>query len=135
MRMRLRIEGAVEYFLAFLFMWGGFNALGAEVPSLTGPLALLVGQYVIYFYAAFFFFTGALLLYAKLRKKKYAHKSALVLMYLTCVYVTILSIAIDGITFGLLPNILVGVAAAYLWIRWKFRTEYFDPNEIRRIGI
>lgn len=135
MKMRLRVEGAIEYFLALLFMWGGINALSAEIPALSGVTAFLVGKYFIYFYAAFFFFTGALLLYAKLRKRRNAHKTALVIMYLTCVYVTVLSIAISGITFGLIPNLAVGIVSAYLWLRWKFRTEYFDPKTYRRIGI
>lgn len=128
MKWRNRIEGFFEYVLAALFIRGGINViLNAEPLVLPGIFTYLVGPVAILVYGALFLLTGLLMLYAKIGKRKRLHKHVLMTMYLTCIYVFILAVLLNGFTTGLLMTIAVGFVSAYLWLRWKIRTEYLDP--------
>lgn len=124
----------VEYVLAAMFIRGGIRILflGVEPIQLPGLLTYLVGEFAIFAYGCMFLFTGLLLLYGKWFKKKRCHKTALLTMYLTCIYVLVLAILINGLSSGLLVTVAVGVASAALWMRWKFKTEYIDGKEFKK---
>lgn len=121
----------LEYVLAFMFIRGGINVLfGTTEPlQLPGLLTYLVGEAAIFVYGASFLATGLLLLYGKWFKKKRVHKTALLIMYLTCIYVLVLAIMLNGLSYGLLVTVAVGVVSAALWMRWKFKTEYLSSKQ------
>lgn len=124
----------LEYVLAFMFIRGGANILffGVEPIVLPGILAYLVGEFAILGYGIMFLLTGLALLYAKWFKKKGLHKFVLLFMYLTCIYVLVLAIMINGLGWNLLITVAVGVTAAALWIRWKFKTEYISSAQFEK---
>jgi hypothetical protein len=130
-RAREILYSVLEYALAAMFIRGGIRILFFDVEpvALPGILAYLVGEAAIFVYGAMFLLTGLLLIFAKLAKKKTLHKTILMVMYLTCIYVFALSVAINGIVIGQLLTVVIGVVAAALWIRWKFKTEYISPTE------
>ena len=128
--MKERIYSILEYVLAIMFIQGGARVfLFSEAQVLPGIFTILVGQYAIYLYGLFFFGLGIALLAAKIFKKTGLHKNSLLLMYLSTVYVLVLAIAINGLGFGLLLTVTVGLVAAFLWLRSKLDTEYVDPQE------
>lgn len=130
-RVREILYSVLEYVLAAMFIRGGVRILffGTEPVALPGILSYLVGEAAIFVYGAMFLTTGVALLYAKWFKKKRLHKFILMFMYLTCIYVLVLAILINGLGWNLLLTVGVGVTAAALWIRWKFKTEYISPDE------
>lgn len=131
MKKREIFYSVLEYILAALWIRGGVNILffGVEPVTLPGFLTYLVGAEAIVVYGCLFLLTGLSLLYAKWWKKKTLHKYVLMVMYLTCIYVLVLAVLINGLSSGLLLTIFAGVTSAALWIRWKFKTEYIDPGE------
>jgi len=130
--MKEKLFSALEYALAALWIYGGINSFFANPLSGPSPIyELLAGQEAIYFYALLFFVNGALLVYAKVFKKKKLHLVSLAGMYLTCIYVLILSYLLGVLSLGSLLTVAAGVAAAVCWMRWKFRTEYLNPEQFR----
>lgn len=130
--MKDKIYSIVEYLLAGLWLYGGINSFFAN--PLDGPAPiydLLASQEAIYVYAVLFFLNGLLLLYAKIFKRKKTHLVALTGMYLTCIYVLILSYLLGVLSGGSLLTVTAGVAAAVCWMRWKFKTEYLSPEQFR----
>lgn len=127
---RSRAESALEYLLAFMFIQGGIKVfLFSEPLVLPGIFMYLVGQYAIYLYGLIFFLSGAALAFAKFKNRKKWHKYSLMAMYLECIYVIILSTALNGLTLGLSSTFVVAIASGYLWLQWKFKTEYIDPKD------
>lgn len=125
-----RVYSILEYVLAALFIRGGVMIfLFFEPPEAPSILTLLVGEAAIYGYGIFFAMTGLALLYAKLCKNKKVHKWALFAMFIICCYVFGLSVAIAGLSMDLATTVIVGIASAVLYLRWKMRTEYVDPAE------
>lgn len=127
---RCRIESGLEYILALMFIQGGIRTLlFADPVVLPGIFSYLVGSAAVYVYGALFLTSGLLLLYAKIRKHKKLHKHLLMAMFLTCVYVLILALAINGFVPRLILTVSVGAVAAYSWLRWTIRTEYINPKD------
>lgn len=131
MKKREIFYSIVEYLLAALWIRGGINILFFDVEpvALPGIFTYLVGAEAIIVYGALFVLTGLAMVYAKLAKKKTLHKYVLMTMYLTCLYVLIIAIAVNGLHWGLWLTILAGIVSAALWVRWKFKTEYINPDE------
>lgn len=134
--MKDRIFSIVEYLLSALWIYGGFNTLFADPLNTPSPIYdLLAGQEAIYFYGAFFLLNGLALLFAKVFKRKKIHLIALAGMYLTCIYVLILAYLIGVLSTGSLLTVVSGVAAAVCWMRWKFKTEYLNPEDFRDVDL
>lgn len=131
MKKREIFYSIVEYVLAALWIRGGINILFFDVEpvALPGVFTYLVGDVAIYVYGCMFLLTGLSLLYAKWWKKKTLHKFTLMFMYLTCLYVFALSVAIFGIATSQILTVVAGISSAALWVRWKFKTEYINPDE------
>lgn len=118
----------VEYLLAILFIQGGIKALFFSEPVLVpGLLAYLVGGTAIHAYGFLFLLMGVLLLIAKWFKRRILRRNVLMAMYLTCIYVLVLAITVNGWYPRLLLTIAAGVTSAGLWMRCKLKTE--NPNE------
>lgn len=123
-------QSIIEYLVSLLFIYGGLSLIGMPPLEGEGVLVLIFGgQVALYIYMGLFTLLGAGLIYAKVRKKKRLHKNMLLGMYLTTIYTATLTIALFGFDLlSILDDIIVGVLTAIFWIRWKFRTEYIDPN-------
>lgn len=122
----------LEYILAGMFIQGGVKVFFFSEPLvLPGIFHYLVGSFAIDLYGITFFLIGCSLLAGKWLKKKSLHKFSLLTMYLVCVYVLVLAIMLHGLGWNLLTTVLVGVTAAGLWMRWKFKTEYISTENFR----
>lgn len=123
----------LEVLLGIQWIYGGINTFFANPISTPSPLySFLVGEGAIVFYAIFFLATGLALLAAKFFKKKRLKSVSLVTMYLTCLYVFLLSILVLGPSWSLVQTVVVGVIAAACWLRWKFKTQYLNPKDFHK---
>lgn len=122
----------IEYALAFLFIRGGISVFFLATPPLDVPsaLTLLVGALAIDIYGVLFFLTGVALVISKWLKRRKVHKASLFIMWLTCVYVLVLSIALSGLSWDLWLTVVCALASAVAWLRWKINTDYLDPEEL-----
>lgn len=129
------IYSLLEYVLAFMFIRGGLRILffGTEPIQLPGILTYLVGEFAIFAYGAIFLFVGILLIASKLLKHEGLHQFSLLLMYLICIYVLVLAIMINGLGWGLLITVAVGITAAALWVRCKLQSDYLTGKELAEI--
>lgn len=120
----------LEWALVALFALGSIQTIGA--PPLTGEGFLVVwlgGEAALIVYGVWFGAIAVWLALSKIFRWKQAHKNALAAIYLTTIYTFSLAWAIFGLDWSLIDDVVVGVVAAALWLRWKLKTEYIDPNQ------
>jgi hypothetical protein len=134
MKVRRVLDGfqaVVEYLLSFAFIISAIGLIGAPPLANHGVLSLIFGGHVaLYVYMVWFFFIGFGLIYAKLARKKKLHKYMLMVIYLTTIYTSILSLTVLGFAWTeIIDDVIIGVLAAWFWLRWKFKTEYIDPKD------
>lgn len=119
---------ALELGLAALFMWGGINVLLSDEHVVTPNkiLEVLTNSTAIVFYGLWFFNQGFMLMIGNLTGAVKLQAWALMSMYLTCLYVLILSMLLEGLTTGLITTVLTGIvsAALYLRIKYQYRTTH-----------
>lgn len=125
-------QSIAEYLMAALFIYGGIVSAMAEPVSKGGVLVLIFGgEGALAVYAILFAGLGIWLIYSKLAKKKKQHKFALFGMFLAALYTVVLVLALGGVFLDIVDNLVAAVACAILWLRWKFITEYVDPDKYR----
>lgn len=130
---RYIIDGS-EFLLAFLFIQGGIRVLGVdELPDVPGALRYLTSQDAIYFYGVLWILTGIGLAYSKICRKKAVHGLTLMIMYLSCVYVLVLGMAINGIHWRMLTTLGISFLSGGLYLRWRYRN--YVPKEDETTGV
>jgi len=98
-------------------------------PSGAGPVSRLLGVTAAkWFYIALYSAEALVLAYSKLWRRKELRKKALVAVYLTGLFTSILTLSIVGITPKIIDNVVLAVVAGGCWLYWKFKTEYIDPR-------
>lgn len=123
-------QSIAEYLMAALFIYGGIVSAIAEPVSRGGVLVLIFGgEGALAVYTILFAGLGIWLIFAKVAKKKKQHKFALFGMFLSALYTVVLVLALGGVFLDIVDNLIAVVACAILWLRWKFITEYVDPDE------
>lgn len=129
-----RGQELVEWLLGTIFLLGGISTATAPPLTATGALtAIFGGPVALAIYAVWFGLLGIGLLYCKIyRKKKRLHKNILMAMYLTTIYTFTLSLAIYGLEWSLIDDVVVGVLAAICWMRWTIRTEYLTADAFHK---
>lgn len=112
----------LELALSALFMWGGINVLSSaeEVVTTNVILHFLTNHTMIVFYGAWFFSQGLALLLSKVYDVRRLEATALMTMYLTCLYVLILSMILEGFDTGLITTVLTGVVSAAIYLKIKY---------------
>lgn len=128
-----KAQSFVEYLICLFFILGGISVLFADPVTGSDIQTILSGRVFIYTYFVWFLTVGTLLLTAKIRRKKKLHKHMLMATYLSTIFITILEYVLLGWGWHLADNVLIGIVAAWFWIRWKLRTEYLDMRRIRRL--
>lgn len=102
-------------------------------PSGSGPVAQLIGITAAKWFYITVYGTEALVLgYSKVKKKKRLRKQALLAIYLTAIFTSILTLLLSGLGLGLIDNMVLVVLAAGCWLYWKFKTEYITPENFHR---
>lgn len=116
-----------------MFIRGGFNALTPDdLPTPTGVVARLVEPWIVVAYGIFWLVLGLGLLVGKWFKRRRLHGYSLMGMYLTCIYVLVLSWTINGLEWGQLVAATVGVVSALLYLRWKHVLREMEDETDRR---
>lgn len=78
--------------------------------------------------------SGVVLLYGKLRKSKKWTGRGLFYVYLCFAFAAILNfVAYAGDWTFWLGNALSALVTGALWLRWKFKTEYINPNHFKNL--
>ena len=108
----------------------GAAAVWLVPPSGSGPFAQLLGVTGAQVFYSLLYGTEAFALgYSKFFKKKNLRKNALLAIYLTGFFTSILIIIISGFVPGVIDNLILATLASGCWLYWKFKTEYLTPNQ------
>lgn len=112
-----------------------FYAVGSLIavpPSGAGPVSQLVGIKVAQMFWIFVYSSEAVgLLIAKLNQRKVARKRMLLVIYLTGIFVSVLSFSISGLSARFFANLVFTVSSAICWLYWKFKTEYVSHGQFK----
>jgi len=123
------VQNVFEYGLTLVFTMAAIGELTYSEPVADGFFGFLFSSPVVsVIYAVWFALMALTLLYAKWRRKKKIHKFALMSMYLTTLYTLGLTVFALGFV-NIVDDIVIGLIAAFCWMRWKFKTEYINPAE------
>lgn len=122
------LANIAEIIISLMFIQGGFRVL-ADIPVvLEHPLSYLTTPPAIVTYGIMWIIIGLSLLNAKYFHLKQLHKYSLLAMFITCAYVLLLSVVIEGVQWDHMLTFTVGMLSGVLWIRWKLKTEYIKPG-------
>lgn len=121
----------LEYFLAVVAVVAGTRtALGPSLDA-ASPLAFIFGgEFAAIIYGALIVLSGLFLAFSKITKKRKLHRHALMAVYLAIILEGFVEFALFGLSLGLLDEATLGLITAWLWIRWKFKTEYLSPKQV-----
>jgi hypothetical protein len=123
---------------AFKYVIGGYMMLaGALTPFQTDPSTKLgwiySSHYSLTVLGIIVFVSGAALIYGKVRKSKKWTGKGLLWIYLCFLFATIMNfVAYAGDPTYWVGNLVAGLITAALWLRWKNKTEYINPNHFTR---
>ncbi len=123
-----RIFSTASWIIVFALLFG-VGYLWVFPPTGAGPVAQLIGiQGSQIFYTVLYSAEALLLGFAKVFKKKKLRKAALLTIYLTAMFTTILTFILAGVGFSIIDNVLLAVLSFACFLYWKFKTEYLDPD-------
>lgn len=105
------------------------------VPGSSGPVAQWLGpEGARWFYICLYGLEAVWLTAAKMFKKKTYRKNALLVIYLTGIFTTILSYLGPGLTVKIIDNVVFTIVSAACWLYWKFKTEYINPAAFQAVA-
>lgn len=126
--------GFVKYVIAALTIFGGITAILTPLTPLSGPLGFLYGTRVgLVLFGLLTIACGLALLYGKVRKSRKWTGIGLMACYCCFLFATLIQIS----AFGFHPaywavNGTLAILSGALWLRWKFKTAYINPNHFRK---
>lgn len=129
-----RAISVFKYLIAGYMMLAGAVTTVAEQLPTTGPLGFLYSSRVSLVIIGLLIFTaGAVLLYGKIRKSKRWTGRGLFYVYMCFLFASILNyIAYSGDPTTWVSNLVVAGITGTLYLRWKFKTEYINPNHFKK---
>lgn len=123
-----------KYLLAlFMMLAGVLTAIGPLTP-MDGALGLIYSTRIsLVTFGIIFFLSGAALLYGKIKRCRKWTGWGLMAIYCCFTFATLLNF----IAFGVAPSEWLGnaigmVVVGALWLRWRFKTEYINPNHFAK---
>lgn len=123
-----RMLGAFKYLLGGLTILAGFTTATGPITPLDGALGWLYSSrpplVLLGIVAAL---SGGYLILAKLKKSRRHTGRALMTCYLLYTFATLLQMLAAGVTAGI-PNLIGAVIFGLLYLRWRFKTAYVDPQ-------
>lgn len=123
----------VKYLLVGVTFFGGITTMFSPVTPAAGALGLIYSSRITLIILGVIIMGCALaLLYGRLRRSRVWTGRGLMAVY--CCY--FFAALLNGAAFGWtpdawLPNMLLAFIAGILWLRWKFKTEYIDPQHFK----
>ena len=120
-----------KYLLSVMMMGSGILTTIAPITQVDGALGFIYSTRIsLVFFGIIFFICGLILLCGKIRKSKKWTGKGLLYIYLCFLFATLINMA----AFGFFPvghwigNLIFAIITGLLWLRWKFKTEYVNPN-------
>jgi hypothetical protein len=127
-----RFIGAVKYVMAAITMFAGVTTATSPTSPYHGALGWLyssrpslVGLGIIAIVC------GGYLIWAKWKKRRESTGRALMFLYLLYTFATILQMVAAGFLSGV-SNLIFAILFGLLYLRWRFKTAYVDPNHFRK---
>jgi hypothetical protein len=120
--------GAFKYVLAVFMMYAGVTTAFGPLHPLSGQLGFLYSTRIwVVIFGIVFFFSGLTLLYGKLKRSRKWTGRGLFAIYTCFLFATVLNALTYHFNPGFWVANLVGtLITGALWLRWKFKTEYFN---------
>lgn len=125
-----RALGAFKYFLAAIMVVEGIATMFSPLEPLGGSFGLLYSSRIaLICFGLVFVASGLTLLYGKIRKKRKWVGNGL----LSIAGCFLFGALLNGFTLGWpvgawLWNAILALIVSALYLRWRFKTEYVDPN-------
>lgn len=136
MKWELFVENTISAFKYLL----GVGMVASAFTTAFGPLEPVAGslgwiyssRFALIMFGLFFLVAGVMLLYGKVTKSKKFTGWGLMLTYLSFLFATLLNALAFGITASnVWSNAIFVVVVGILWLRWRFKTAYINPNHFR----
>jgi hypothetical protein len=124
----------LKYAIAGLTIVAGVGAMVAPLTPMPAPLGFLYGTRVgLVLFGALTVSCGFSLLYGKATRSRQWTGRGLMACYMCFVFATL----IQGLAFAWDPgtwvaNAIFALITGALFLRWKFKTSYIDPNHFRK---
>ena len=119
-----------KYALAVFMIIEGFLTMCAPTESVHGALGFIYSSRISLVILGFIFVvSGSILLYAKIRRSRKWTGRGLLAVYLCFLFATIIqAVAYSGVLSAWVGNLLFTMIVGGLYLRWKYKTEYINPN-------
>lgn len=124
-----------KYLLAIFMMLAGIATAISPVAPAGGELGwLYASRHALVLYGITFFGAGFALLWGKIRKSRKWTGRGLLFIYLSFLYAAFLNVLSWGLgtPSAWSGNVIAAGIVGVLYLRWRFQTEYIDPNHFKR---
>ena len=129
-----RAISAFKYFMAVALMLNGLTtAIFGEVDDGTVALGWIYQSHtVLAIFGIIIFLCGLTLFIGKILKRRNLTGQGLMAVFCCYLFATVLQyIAYAGDPSAWVVNAIFAVAMGLLYLRWRFKTAYIDPNHFR----
>lgn len=125
-----RVIGAFKYLLGGIMVLSGISTLFTSTTPVSGPLGYLYSTRAgLVVFGVLVIISGGTLIYGKIRKSRRWTGRGLFWIFLILLFGTIIQfVAFVGDPSAWVGNAVFCIVTAVLWLRWKFKTEYYNPR-------
>lgn len=125
------VVSCFSWLIVLVLFYAAFNIIHLPITG-KGPVTQLVGPVAAkVFWTLVYSGEAIALMVAKFYRRKTLRKNVLLVIYLTGIFVSVLSLSINGLGVKTIANIVFTASAAICWLYWKFKTEYVNPKQFR----
>lgn len=119
-----------KYLLAVFMIVTGIATMFSPVTPMDGALGIVYGSRLsLVAFGTLFSFSGGSLLYGKIKRSRKWTGLGLMLIYLCFMFATFLNgVALGWEVSAWFPNLIGSLITGALYLRWRFKTAYVDPN-------
>ena len=129
-----RVVAVASWVIVLILAYGAAYILLSDLNP-NGPIVQLLGVTMTRVVFVTMYSTQAFLLgYAKVKKKDTMRRHALLFIYLSGFFLSILGFYINGFSIRVVSNVVLSTCAAVCWLYWKLRTDYLSHEEMRDYG-
>ena len=126
-----RVLGAFKYLVAILMMVSGFTTALSPLQPMDGRLGYIYGhRESLIAFGVIFFLSGFALFYGKIRRSRKWTGRGLFAIFNCFLFAGILNTLALG--FPSTANFVAAVVVGGLWLRWKLKVSYLNPNHFVR---
>lgn len=127
-----RVFKTASWIIVAALLISSYTVMFVALPGNTGPVGSLIGATGAKFFYFFLYLGEALVLaYSKVYKRNKLRKHALVAVYSTGAFTSILTL-VNGWSPKVIDNLVFTFVSAGCWLYWKFKTEYVTSEEFAR---